>query len=35
MESGFGSLAPFYVAFTRYSDMRPLAFRQQQRAMVS
>ena len=32
MESGFGSPAPFYVAFTRYCGMRPLAFRKQQRA---
>lgn len=31
MESGFGSLAPFYRSFTRFSGMRPLVFRRQQR----
>jgi AraC-like DNA-binding protein len=31
LESGFGSLAPFYHAFKRYTGTRPLAFRRTQR----
>jgi AraC-like DNA-binding protein len=35
MESGFGSIAPFYQAFSRYVGARPLAFRRAQRASAA